>query len=169
VVTSSTYLSLRLEAVPESVREARNAVARAAPRLGLRGRRLDDVRLCVSEAVANVVRHAYGSVTGDVAVVVGERGGELLVSVRDWGCGLRRTEIREGGGYGLRIIERVTKRVEVEADPAFGTEITMVFAGSGLGPGREPRLTSMTVPRTARSPRVSSRDLQRSRGLGALD
>ena len=104
----TTCLALSLPAVPASVRKARVSVGETAACLGASQRVVDDIRLCVSEAVSNVVRHAYGSRPGDVDVVVERDDENLRVVVRDDGQGMRRrtSEHRTTGGYGLKIIER---------------------------------------------------------------
>ena len=126
---TTTHLALSLEAVPSSARDARSAVADAISSAGWPGRAVDDVRLCVSEAVANVVRHAYAT-SGALRVVVESRDDELVVTVQDWGRGLGRRAAREttGGGFGLRIIERLTEHVDVTSEPGAGTSIIMAFA-----------------------------------------
>ena len=86
---TTTHLALSLDAAPSSVREARNAAAHAVSEVGLSAQAVDDVRLCVSEAVANVVRHAYAT-SGVIRLVVESRDDELVISVRDSGVGLTR-------------------------------------------------------------------------------
>jgi anti-sigma regulatory factor (Ser/Thr protein kinase) len=134
----TTCLDLRLPAVPASIRKAREAAASAVS--GLRdGRLADDVRLCVSEAVTNVVRHAYGRQRGDVEVVVERNDGEVSVLVRDDGKGMTKSE-REGraGGYGLKIIEKVAAHHEIRTSPRSGVEMEMVFREQTTADGREP-------------------------------
>jgi anti-sigma regulatory factor (Ser/Thr protein kinase) len=132
-MTSS--LELSLPAVPASVREARHAAAKIATRLDATDRIVDDVKLCVSEAVANAVRHAYASETGIVDVAVERSGDELAVVVRDQGRGLAEFS-REGElGFGLRIIARVARRYDISTGPNLGTKIQMFFALT-----REPRV-----------------------------
>jgi anti-sigma regulatory factor (Ser/Thr protein kinase) len=127
-VSATTCLDLRLPAVPSSVQKARDAVAAVVSNL-LRGTRVaDDVRLCVSEAVTNVVRHAYGRGGGDVEIVVEREDDEVSVVVRDTGKGMTKAE-REGrvGGYGLKIIAKVADRYRVTTSPNAGVEVEMVF------------------------------------------
>lgn len=127
-MSSATCLRLSLPAVPASVRSAREAVAEAAGEL-LWNRRLADVRLCVSEAVSNVVRHAYGGPgSGDVEVVVERDTHELEIVVRDYGRGLARSRRNSGlGGNGMKIIDTLADRWVVESGPRAGTELRMVF------------------------------------------
>jgi anti-sigma regulatory factor (Ser/Thr protein kinase) len=84
-MSATTYLELVLPAVPASVPKARNQAGAAVASLG--SRLADDVRLCVSEAVTNVVRHAYGKTGGEVEVRIESEDGEVSVrvSVRDTG------------------------------------------------------------------------------------
>ena|SRR5438093_272824 len=122
-----TCLQLSLPAVASTVREVRQAVAEIATEVGMPEHVVEDARLCVSEAVTNVVRHAYAG-DGSVDVSVERAGGELTVVVRDGGAGL--SEFRQDGelGYGLRIIEELTSRLVISSTPNAGTEVRMVFA-----------------------------------------
>jgi anti-sigma regulatory factor (Ser/Thr protein kinase) len=152
-VTATTCLDLRLPAVPASIRKARDAAGAAVSRrregrpAERDGRLADDVRLCVSEAVTNVVRHAYGRQPGDVELVVERDDGQVSVVVRDDGRGMTKSE-REGraGGYGLKIIERIAARLQIRSRPNAGVEMEMVFheqeTASPRGPSRSGRATA---------------------------
>ena len=63
-------MELSLPAVPASVRETRAEITAVLVELGVDERVRDDIRLCVSEAVTNVVRHAYPLEPGMVQVVL---------------------------------------------------------------------------------------------------
>jgi anti-sigma regulatory factor (Ser/Thr protein kinase) len=150
-VSSTTCLDLRLPAVPSSVQKARDAVAAVVSNL-VRGKRVaDDVRLCVSEAVTNVVRHAYGRDGGDVEIVVERENGEVSVVVRDTGKGMTKAE-REGrvGGFGLKIIEKIADRYRISTTPNAGVEVEMIFGDRKSAPSRRatPR---RRAPRARRS------------------
>ena len=125
-------LELSLPAVSASVREARAAVGELVSRLTTEDTVVDDVRLCVSEAVTNVVRHAYPSIPpteGLVGVGVDCGGGELRIVVKDSGCGIVvGAPHHTPGGYGLEIIDMLTTRHTVVSASDGGTEIAMVFA-----------------------------------------
>lgn len=125
-----TQLEVSLPAVPVSVRQARDAIAEIAAKAGATNGAVDDIRLCVSEAVANVVRHAYRD-DGGLTIVAERTGHELTVVVRDEGVGLGGFQ-REGDlGYGLRIIEELTSRFAITSAPNMGTEVRMVFLLEG--------------------------------------
>jgi anti-sigma regulatory factor (Ser/Thr protein kinase) len=123
-----TLPEVSLPAAPASVREARGAIAEIATKAGASPRAIEDIRLCVSEAVANVVRHAYARNDGDLTITVEQGASELTVIVRDDGVGLNAFQ-RDGDlGYGLRIIEQLAQRYAITSAPNMGTEVRMVFA-----------------------------------------
>lgn len=139
VTSITSCLELSLRATPLSVREARNAAGEVAAELTTSDRLVDDVRLCVSEAVTNVVRHAYGTKRGSLDVVVEHEDDELVVLVRDEGMGLTASGRRgKTGGFGLKIIEKVSRRHSIESAPKTGTAIRMVFALGTLSPSDSP-------------------------------
>jgi serine/threonine-protein kinase RsbW len=130
VAITTTCLEVELPATIASVRLARGAVEEAIREITDSERFVDDVRLCVSEAVTNVVRHAYvGRPAGEVDVVVERDERELVVSVSDTGNGppLPRDRPQEGG-YGLEIIRKLSTRHAICGRPGGGTELHMVFA-----------------------------------------
>jgi anti-sigma regulatory factor (Ser/Thr protein kinase) len=121
------HREVTLPAVPVSVRRVRETVAEIAVGLGAAPEIVENVRLCVSEAATNVVRHAYGHDGGDLRLDVDGRDGELTVVLQDDGVGLGSFR-REGElGHGLRIMERLTNRFAVTSAPNAGTEVRMVF------------------------------------------
>lgn len=95
-------------------------------------------------AFANVVINAVeaGGTTGRLVVTVTHRGAEVVVSVRDHGCGVAAdrlpriwdpyvTDKTAGTGLGLAIVKQTVLahagRVEAESTLGEGTEIRMVF------------------------------------------
>ena len=131
----ATCLDLDLPAEPRSVRLAREAVGRVAERVGAHGRTVDDVRLCVSEAVTNVVRHAYpGAGRREVAIHVERVGGELLVVVRDTGVGMSERASRQVGGHGLTIMRELSESCRFVPVDGGGTEVRMVFGVAARRP-----------------------------------
>ena len=117
-----------LPARPPSVRLARETVAEEAARLGASPGVIDEVRLCVSEATTNVVRHAYAGGKGEIRIVLQEKDDQLVVVVRDDGFGLDGFQ-REGElGHGLRIIDQLADQFVITSAPHAGTELRMVFS-----------------------------------------
>jgi anti-sigma regulatory factor (Ser/Thr protein kinase) len=123
----------RFPAVPDSVRHARHAIREIARDWDACDRIVDAILVCVSEAVTNVVLHAYPEgAAGDLELEVREPDGFLCVRVRDTGSGLRPRADSPGAGYGLALISQLASKVVVRsgaADP--GTEVIMRFDLSG--------------------------------------
>lgn len=84
-------LSLKLAAEPQNVRQARDEAAIYAEGLGLSAPGVDDLKTIVSEACSNIVRHAYPEDAAErpMEVEVRKTDGELMVTVRDCGTGIR--------------------------------------------------------------------------------
>lgn len=108
-------VELRLPAVLESVQVARRAVDR------LRGdvdeERLEALKLLVSEVVSNGILHGEGTRDVDVRLWLGRR--SIRLEVEDRGPGFRRSRAapRAGGGWGLVIVDRLSRRWGVRSGP----------------------------------------------------
>jgi anti-sigma regulatory factor (Ser/Thr protein kinase) len=96
---------------------ARATVARFAAGAGLRGRRLSDLVLAVSEITGNSVRHGGG--TG--VLRVWREDDRVVCDVRDAGrisdplAGRRRPEPGQPGGYGLWLANQLCDLVQIRA------------------------------------------------------
>jgi serine/threonine-protein kinase RsbW len=89
----------------------------------------DAVALAVTEAVTNVVRHAYPGPVGMVTLSARASKDELVVVVTDEGHGSRGFTMRAtppGLGMGLALIRELCASVRVEPTKS-GTTITMYF------------------------------------------
>jgi serine/threonine-protein kinase RsbW len=122
---SDTRLEFRAGATPMTVAAVRRAVATFAARHGI----VDaDVALAVSEAVTNVVLHAYrDGRAGDVRVVACRYPNELVVVVRDYGCGMRPNPRSPGAGLGLSIIGAAASEMNIERPDDGGTRLRLRF------------------------------------------
>jgi anti-sigma regulatory factor (Ser/Thr protein kinase) len=117
-----------LPATLDSVATARRAVHGFARDLEVD---LDGMVLAVSEAVANVVAHAYEEdADGLIELSAAASPLEVTVTVRDHGGGLAGAERAPGAGYGLLIIRRLAQHVEL-ADTRDGVALTMAFRRGG--------------------------------------
>lgn len=94
--------------------EARAWIAERAAAAGFEGRDVLDLELVVTEAVSNVVRHAYGGEAGRPIELVFESGpGEVRIRLRDWGGPfVPGGEPRDDGGRGLHLIRDLVDAVE---------------------------------------------------------
>jgi serine/threonine-protein kinase RsbW len=112
------------------------ATAQCVPQLrralvaAIDGRGLDDdaVALAVSEALGNVVRHAYPDSEGLVTLTAEISPTELVVVVADQGVGARSFESgsASGLGIGLALIRALCSTASI--DPTSdGTTVTMSF------------------------------------------
>jgi len=88
---------------------------------------LDDIRLAVSEACANVVVHAYPDGDGLLIVHVHASAEGVAVSVRDHGGGMAPRADSPGLGVGLPLIASLTRTLELSAPSGGGTEVRMAF------------------------------------------
>jgi serine/threonine-protein kinase RsbW len=114
---------------PENVAAARRAAIQAARRAGAAADVLDAVKIAVTEAVSNVVVHGYRDAReGRFTLAIAANDGELRVTVRDRGCGLRPHTGSQGAGLGLPLIARLAESVSVTTPPDGGTEVAMTFS-----------------------------------------
>ena len=115
-----------MAAEPDSVRLVRTEVLRWFHQQSIGDENLAArVALATSEAVGNVVRHAYGRAGGRVELEATLRDDDLMIRVADRGLGLTA---RSGSrtGLGLPVIGRVSNGVTVSSD-ANGTTVSMRF------------------------------------------
>jgi serine/threonine-protein kinase RsbW len=90
---------------------------------------LSDVALVVSEAVTNVVNHAYvGREPGEVHVRLSIEGPELALVIEDQGGGLKPRPDSPGLGYGLALMVAVSKRFEAQTVAGSGTRLCAWFS-----------------------------------------
>ncbi|MEA2256882.1 MAG: hypothetical protein QOG35_2927 [Solirubrobacteraceae bacterium] len=115
---------------PASAGRARRAVSDFARRRGAINGTVAAIALAVSEAVTNVIVHAYrnGKDPGDILVEAHDVEGDIRVLVVDEGIGMAPRTDSPGLGLGLAMIGRVTDGMEVRVRPEGGTEICMHFA-----------------------------------------
>jgi anti-sigma regulatory factor (Ser/Thr protein kinase) len=154
-VTTATSLHQTYDAVPESVRSARDAIIGVAAAAGFAGDRLADVWLASSEALTNIVKHAYEGRGGTIEVDAAFAGGELCLLIADHGRGLTPHESGSGLGLGLMLIVAVTDEASISKRSGGGTELSMRFrldAGSvpsRTGAQSRGSVCSATAPATS--------------------
>ena len=119
-------LRLVLPARPENVSLVRGAVEAAAEERGLPRALVSDMRLAVTEACTNVVRHAYAG-EGDLDVVIELTDSATRVVVEDQGCGIGHSPDRTGPGLGLPLIAALVTKLKIQPGPTSGSRLSMSF------------------------------------------
>jgi anti-sigma regulatory factor (Ser/Thr protein kinase) len=118
---------LTLPARPENVAVVRHVVGAFAESLHLPPNVVDDIRLAVTEACTNVVRHAYdGGDPGPLEIVIRPNGEMIDVIVSDRGRGLAPSPDTAGPGLGMSLIAALVHSLEVQQVPA-GSRLSMSF------------------------------------------
>ncbi len=145
-------MMLLVPALTQNVALCRVAVAAFASRLDFTVPEIEELKVAVSEAVTNVVLHAYDG-PGMVQVRAECSGGCIGVEVQDWGRGIADIEkAREASfttipgrmGLGFVFMESLTDRLIVLSEVSKGTTIRF---------SKCPAATSVQEPEAGESPR----------------
>lgn len=118
---------LTMPARPENLALVRNVIGALAEALSLPAPVVDDMRLAVTEACANVVRHAYAEERGSIDVVVRPRHESLEVVVADAGRGMGPSPDTRGPGLGLPLIAALADTFDIQARTPSGSRLVMSF------------------------------------------
>jgi serine/threonine-protein kinase RsbW len=118
---------LTLPARPENVAVVRHVLGAFAESLHLPAGVVDDMRLAVTEACTNVVRHAYdGGDPGPLEITIRPVGEMIDVIVSDCGRGLAPSPDTNGPGLGMSLIATLAHKLEIQQAPA-GSRLAMSF------------------------------------------
>jgi anti-sigma regulatory factor (Ser/Thr protein kinase) len=129
VAALESDIRLTLPARPENVAVVRHVLDGLAEALDLPRAVTEDIRLAVTEACANVVRHAYaeGEGEGTIEVVVRPKGAGLEVIVADFGRGIGQSLDTAGPGLGLPLIAALADSLEIDRRASAGSRLVMSF------------------------------------------
>ena len=127
VALSGSDIRVTLPARPENVAVVRHVLGSLSEALGLPVELTEDIRLAVTEACTNVVRHAYEEDEGTIDVVVRSEPGTLEVVVADAGRGIAPSADTSGPGLGLPLIAALADSLSIERTPSAGSRLTMSF------------------------------------------
>jgi serine/threonine-protein kinase RsbW len=127
-------IRLTLPARPENVAVVRHVLTALGEALRLPTDVIHDLRLAVTEACTNVVRHAYEGDEGTIDVVVRPKGDALEVVVSDNGRGIAPSPDTSGPGLGLALIAALADTLEVERRCGDGSRLHMRFRRSRTAP-----------------------------------
>jgi anti-sigma regulatory factor (Ser/Thr protein kinase) len=125
----ATTLQVTADARPESIRPLRNLVERLACDTGFSDSDAYAIKVCVGEALANAVLHAYpAGAPGPVNVTLREDGDELEISVEDQGEGVYEPRNAVGDLHlGLTLMTRLSSHCTFTA-ASHGTRLEMLFS-----------------------------------------
>jgi anti-sigma regulatory factor (Ser/Thr protein kinase) len=119
---------LTLPAQPENIPVIRHVLGAFAEALRLPPDMVEDMRLAVTEACTNVVRHAYrDDEAGSIDVVMQPSADRLEVIVSDRGRGMGPSPDVDGPGLGLPLIAALADTLEVQEAPIRGNRLRMSF------------------------------------------
>lgn len=135
--TPPRRLELNVTSHPSNLATVRKAIESFADANGFDAKGVAEIGLCVNEAVANIIRHAYrGNETRPVHVaaqVEDRDGGRVVITLRDWGVGVdpstlphRPYDPLEPGGVGLICLQQWMDEVTYTKQPDGGMLTTLV-------------------------------------------
>lgn len=135
-VKPKNYIAMEFMSRSANEGFARTAVAAFAAQLDPTLDEVGDIRTAVSEAVTNVIVHAYPDALGKVSLRASIFEGNVLeIVVRDWGCGIADVErakeplFTTGGedrsGMGFTIMESFMDSLTIRSKKGKGTVVTM--------------------------------------------
>jgi serine/threonine-protein kinase RsbW len=123
-----TDVRLTLPARPENVSVIRHVLGAFAEALQLPDDLVEDLRLAVTEACTNVVRHAYPpGRPGPVEIDIRPGSDVVTVVVADRGRGIGTSSDTSGPGLGLPLIAAIADEVELLPSPGGGSRVAMRF------------------------------------------
>ncbi len=137
LLTPQRMLEQTYPARAESVGRARAAVVRFVSREQVAGEALDHIRLAVSEAAANAVRHAYPRGSGTFRVTATVFDDEVWVLVADDGCGHQTPPTNPGLGWGLALMAHASHEFVLAERSGGGTEARMRFLIGSATPDQD--------------------------------
>lgn len=130
--------SMKLEFLSISKNEsfARCVIAAFVSQLNPTLDELEDIKAAVSEAVTNIVVHAYGDKTGTVYMTCELCCDKAVITIKDTGCGIENIELArtplytasrdsERSGLGFTVMETFMDEIEVVSEKGTGTTVTL--------------------------------------------
>lgn len=143
-MTDPIVVRLSFPAKPDYLLLARLALSGLARELPMDDELLADLKLAVTEACGNAVRHAYAppAAIGEVTVSFIASSTEIMMIVEDQGGGLDAPIANDGvasdsivGGMGMTIMKTIVDRLDVsEGADGRGTVVRMTKSLEPLAP-----------------------------------
>ncbi len=125
---------LVIESKLDAIAEARQWLAKLAGQAGFTPQEVSDLKLVLTEACSNIVRHAYGGEAGhEIILSLSIYEDELALTIRDFGHKIDLSrykgpdlDVPHEGGYGIYIVETLMDSVKYDTSPQTGTILSMV-------------------------------------------
>jgi len=125
---TASEFRLTLPARPANIAIVRRVLEGVADVLDMPDEVLEDVRLAVTEACTNVVRHAYEEGEGAIDVTVRPKPGFLEIVIVDEGRGMGPSPDTGGPGFGLPLIAALADSVDVRSGRRGCSRLAITFA-----------------------------------------
>ena len=124
-ITIPARLELNVTSDPAQLAPVRKAVESLASSAGFGEKDAGEVGLCVNEALANVIRHAYaGRIDRPIHLTAQATREGLSIDIRDWGNGIDPSRLPqrpynplEPGGVGLICLKQWMDEVQFTPQP----------------------------------------------------
>lgn len=126
------HVELQIESDPREIAGVRKRAEAMASAAGFPERTVGEIGLCVNEAIANVIRHAYHNESGlPIAITLDVDDDRFEAVIRDWGTGdLPKPDAEHvkdqfaPGGLGLLCMRRLMDEVRYQLQPD-GMKLTL--------------------------------------------
>lgn len=125
------FIEIKVPAKPEYVGVVRLSTSGIANRMGFSYEDIEDLKVAISEAITNAVKHAYkGSDEGEITIGFGVYTDRLEIMVADHGGSFDLSNVKEDigpyqqnddiedlreGGFGLFLIDALMDKVEINS------------------------------------------------------
>lgn len=129
-------MELRFPAISDNESFARTCVASFVSQLNPTLEQISDIKTAISEAVTNVVVHAYDDNLGEVLIRSELTESAIIVIVQDFGKGIMNIELAkmpfyttanssDRSGMGFTVMETFMDEIEVFSEVGNGTRVVM--------------------------------------------
>ncbi|WP_010098098.1 anti-sigma B factor RsbW [Ornithinibacillus scapharcae] len=146
---SFDFIEMKFPAKPEYVGVIRLSISGIASRMGFTYEDIEDLKISVSEAVTNVVNHAYQEgENGEVTIGFAVYEDRLEIMVADRGDSFKLNEVKaktgpynsensvedlREGGFGLFLIDALMDKVEINNSTGVIVLMTKYLEKQGVG------------------------------------
>ncbi|MFC0523698.1 anti-sigma B factor RsbW [Pontibacillus salicampi] len=146
---SFDFIEVKVPAKPEYVGVVRLSISGIANRMGFNYEDIEDLKVAISEAITNGVKHAYNETgEGEITIGFGVYENRLEVMVADHGGSFDLNQVKEDigpykeedsieelreGGFGLFLIDALMDKVEINNKYGVIVLMTKYLQQNGVG------------------------------------